>query len=176
MAGDSATAIDQNQFDWKKFMFLMIGVALFTVTYYSPLWPDAVDPAGKHFALTKEGKGAIAVFLLAGTWWVFEVVPIGITSLAIGLPFRIVPTVRSRYRPVPRVVIPRSHCTRVTKFRQGDRASQAGCSWVGCPSITLRQRVSPLVNLVYNDWGSRGRGKPCRLLWTPTHWISSATV
>jgi len=35
--------------------------------------------------LSKEGKGAIAVFLLAGTWWVFEVVPIGVTSLAIGV-------------------------------------------------------------------------------------------
>jgi sodium-dependent dicarboxylate transporter 2/3/5 len=40
---------------------------------------------GKHFPLTREAKGAIAVFLLAGTWWVFEVVPIGITSLAIGV-------------------------------------------------------------------------------------------
>jgi len=29
-------------------------------------------------------KGALAIFLLAGTWWVFEVVPIRVTSLAIG--------------------------------------------------------------------------------------------
>jgi sodium-dependent dicarboxylate transporter 2/3/5 len=35
--------------------------------------------------LSKEGKGALAVFLLAGTWWVFEVLPIGVTSLAIGV-------------------------------------------------------------------------------------------
>ena len=27
----------------------------------------------------------MAVFLLAGTWWVFEVVPIGVTSLMIGI-------------------------------------------------------------------------------------------
>jgi sodium-dependent dicarboxylate transporter 2/3/5 len=40
---------------------------------------------GKHFLLSREAKGAIAVFLLAGTWWVFEVVPIGVTSLAIGV-------------------------------------------------------------------------------------------
>lgn len=39
---------------------------------------------GEHFQLSHEGKAAIALFLLAGTWWVFEVVPIGITSLAIG--------------------------------------------------------------------------------------------
>jgi sodium-dependent dicarboxylate transporter 2/3/5 len=85
MAGDAAVTNDQKQFDWKKFTFLMLGVVLFLVTYYSPLWPDAVDPAGKHFELTKAGKGAIAIFLLAGCWWVFEVVPIGITSLAIGV-------------------------------------------------------------------------------------------
>jgi sodium-dependent dicarboxylate transporter 2/3/5 len=40
---------------------------------------------GKNFPLSREAKGAIAVFLLAGTWWVFEVVPIGVTSLAIGV-------------------------------------------------------------------------------------------
>jgi sodium-dependent dicarboxylate transporter 2/3/5 len=71
--------------DWKKVSFLLLGVALFLVVYFCPLWQDAVDPQGKHFILTKEGKGAIAVFLLAATWWVFEVVPIGVTSLAIGL-------------------------------------------------------------------------------------------
>ena len=44
-----------------------------------------MDPVGKHFVLSVEGKGAIAVFLLAGIWWVFEVVPIGVTSLVIGV-------------------------------------------------------------------------------------------
>jgi sodium-dependent dicarboxylate transporter 2/3/5 len=71
--------------DWKKTGFLFLGVVLFTVVYMSPAWPDAVDPMGKHFALSTEAKGAIAVFLLAATWWVFEVVPIGVTSLAIGV-------------------------------------------------------------------------------------------
>lgn len=71
--------------DWKRIIFLLTGVVLFAVVYYSPLWPDAVDPQGEHFILTKEGKGALAVFLLAATWWVFEVVPIGVTSLTIGL-------------------------------------------------------------------------------------------
>ena len=74
-----------SQFNWKKLIFLFLGISLFSVAYYSPPWPDAVDPLGKHFELTREGKGALAVFLLAGTWWVFEVVPIGITSLAIGV-------------------------------------------------------------------------------------------
>jgi sodium-dependent dicarboxylate transporter 2/3/5 len=70
--------------DWKKMGFLFLGMALFAVVNWSPAWPDAVDPMGKHFLLSREAKGAIAVFLLAGTWWVFEVVPIGVTSLAIG--------------------------------------------------------------------------------------------
>jgi len=71
--------------DWKKMGFLLTGVAFFALVYWTPPWPDAVDPLGKHFQLTREAKGALAVFLLAGTWWVFEVVPIGITSLAIGV-------------------------------------------------------------------------------------------
>lgn len=73
------------KFDWKRMVFMLLGLALFAVVYYSPMWPDAVDPMGEHFLLTREGKGAIAVFLLAGTWWVFEVVPIGVTSLLIGI-------------------------------------------------------------------------------------------
>jgi sodium-dependent dicarboxylate transporter 2/3/5 len=64
--------------DWKKMRFLSLGIVLFTVVYWAPAWPYAVDPMGKHFLLTPEAKGAIAVFLRAGTWWVFEVVPIGV--------------------------------------------------------------------------------------------------
>ncbi len=75
----------QRSVNWRKLIYLMTGVVLFVVVYYSPPWPNAVDPAGKHFVLSREGKGALAVFLLAGTWWVFEVLPIGVTSLAIGV-------------------------------------------------------------------------------------------
>ena len=75
----------QKSIDWKKMGFLFLGMALFAVVYWSPLWPDAVDPMGKNFPLSTQAKGAIAVFLLAATWWVFEVVPIGVTSLAIGV-------------------------------------------------------------------------------------------
>jgi sodium-dependent dicarboxylate transporter 2/3/5 len=71
--------------DWKKIGFLFMGIVIFALVYWSPAWPDAVDPLGKHFPLSREAKGALAVFLLAGTWWVFEVVPIGVTSLAIGV-------------------------------------------------------------------------------------------
>ncbi len=59
-----------------------------------PAWPDAVDPGGKHFALSPQGKGAIALFLMAGIWWVFEVVPIGVTAIAIGV-FQAIFAIRS---------------------------------------------------------------------------------
>ena len=78
-------AVGKNRIDWNRVILMMVGVVLFTVVYLSPQWPDAVDPAGKHFELTREAKGALAIFLLAGIWWVFEVVPIGVTSLIIGM-------------------------------------------------------------------------------------------
>jgi sodium-dependent dicarboxylate transporter 2/3/5 len=71
--------------NWKRIIFLFLGIFLFVAIYYSPPWPDAVDPMGKHFPLSREAKGALAVFMLAGTWWVFEVLPIGVTSIAIGV-------------------------------------------------------------------------------------------
>jgi sodium-dependent dicarboxylate transporter 2/3/5 len=71
--------------DWKMIFFLFLGMVLFCVVYFSPQWGDAVDPQGKHFELTREGKAAIALFLLAATWWIFEVIPIGVTSIAIGV-------------------------------------------------------------------------------------------
>jgi len=73
------------KFQWKPYLFMALGIILFALVYYSPPWADAIDPAGAHFVLSREAKGAIAVFLLAGTWWVFEVVPIGVTSLGIGV-------------------------------------------------------------------------------------------
>ncbi len=71
--------------DLKRIGFIALGLFLFFWLYLADPLPDAVDPLGEHFPLTKEGKAAIALFLLAGTWWVFEVVPIGVTSLAIGV-------------------------------------------------------------------------------------------
>ncbi|MEJ2157670.1 MAG: SLC13 family permease [Desulfobacteraceae bacterium] len=84
MSSDAA-AIPAGRFDWKKYLFMAIGVALFVLAFYSPPWPDAIDPQGKVFALSPQGKGALAVFLLAATWWGVEVVPIGVTSLTIGV-------------------------------------------------------------------------------------------
>lgn len=71
--------------DYKRLFFLLLGAGLFLVVNYSPAWPDAIDPNGEPFVLTTQGKAALGLFLLAATWWVFEVLPIGITSIVIGV-------------------------------------------------------------------------------------------
>jgi sodium-dependent dicarboxylate transporter 2/3/5 len=70
--------------DWRRIFFLFLGVGLFFLVYLSPQWPDAIDPRGQAFPLNEQGKAALGLFLLAATWWVFEVVPIGVTSMLIG--------------------------------------------------------------------------------------------
>jgi len=86
MSGTTVKEITEvkTPFDWKRVAFILGGLALFAFIYYSPAWPDAIDPKGEHFVLSKEAKGALAVFAVAATWWIFEVVPIGVTSLLIG--------------------------------------------------------------------------------------------
>ena len=76
---------EKARLDWKRLLFMSIGITLFLLVYYAPPWPDAIDPAGAHFPLSQAAKGALAVFLLASTWWIFEVVPIGVTSITIGV-------------------------------------------------------------------------------------------
>ena len=75
----------RGKINWKRVFFILLGVAFFIGIYYSSPWRDAIDPMGKHFPLSMQAKGALAVFMLAGTWWVFEVVPIGVTSITIGV-------------------------------------------------------------------------------------------
>ncbi len=83
----------ERKIDWKRTFFILLGLGLFLWIYYMPAWPDAVDPVGKHFPLPKEGKAAIGLFLLAGIWWVFEVLPIGATAIAIGV-FQVIFAIR----------------------------------------------------------------------------------
>ncbi|MCL5058735.1 MAG: SLC13 family permease [Actinobacteria bacterium] len=71
--------------DKKNVLFLLLGVGLLFLFHLLPPFAPAVDPAGKSFALSAAGKSAIGLFLLAGVWWVFEVIPIGVTSIAIGI-------------------------------------------------------------------------------------------
>lgn len=78
-------AVEPSAFDLKKFLILLTGFAIFLAIYFSPPWAVAVDPTGKEFVLSQEGKAAIGLFLMAGIWWVFEVIPIGVTAIAIGV-------------------------------------------------------------------------------------------
>jgi len=71
--------------NWQRLLFISLGIVFFLVLWLAPPLPDAVDPAGKHFPLTREGKLSLGLFLLAGTWWVFEVIPIGVTAIGIGV-------------------------------------------------------------------------------------------
>ena len=84
-SGSEMSVEGRLSFDMKKMFFLSLGIAVFLLVYLAPQLPDAIDPMGEHFALSKQAKGALAVFLLAGIWWVFEVVPIGVTSITIGV-------------------------------------------------------------------------------------------
>jgi len=73
--------------DRKKYFWMCAGVALFCTVYFCPssFFPDAVDPNKQTFELTHQGKAALALFLVTATWWVFEVVPIGVTSIMVGV-------------------------------------------------------------------------------------------
>jgi sodium-dependent dicarboxylate transporter 2/3/5 len=71
--------------DWKRTGLILLGVGLFAAVYFAPVPDPAVDPLGASFALTREGKAALGLFLLAATWWVSEVIPIGVTGIAIAV-------------------------------------------------------------------------------------------
>ena len=72
-------------FEKRKLFYTALGLAAFLVINYMPSFSVATDPSGKVIELSREGQGAIGLFLLAMIWWVLEVVPIGITSVAIGV-------------------------------------------------------------------------------------------
>jgi sodium-dependent dicarboxylate transporter 2/3/5 len=74
-----------SKINYKRLFFMLLGIGLFFGIYLSPPWGDAVDPMGKHFPLTHQGKAAMGLFCFAAVWWVFEVVPIGVTSIGIGV-------------------------------------------------------------------------------------------
>ncbi len=69
----------------RRLLPFILGLALFAGFYLAPTMPDAVDPAGNSIVLTHEGKAALGLFLLAGIWWVFEVLPAGVTGLTIAV-------------------------------------------------------------------------------------------
>jgi sodium-dependent dicarboxylate transporter 2/3/5 len=76
---------NESELDPRKLSWLGVGAALFAVMYLIPGLPDAVDPTGRVISLEREGRLALGLFMLAATWWVFEVIPIGVTAIAIAV-------------------------------------------------------------------------------------------
>ncbi|WP_334109707.1 SLC13 family permease [Thermodesulfitimonas autotrophica] len=77
--------LGEQRVDWRRIFFIFLGIGAFYLFYVLPIFSPAVDPAGKAFPLSREGQLALGLFLMAGIWWVFEVVPIGVTSIMIGV-------------------------------------------------------------------------------------------
>jgi sodium-dependent dicarboxylate transporter 2/3/5 len=69
----------------RRVFFVLLGAAFFFALYFAPNPGPAVDPMGESFGLTPEGKMALGLFLFAATWWITEVIPIGVTAIAIGV-------------------------------------------------------------------------------------------
>ena len=69
----------------RRWIPLFVGLAIFVGFTLAPSLPDTIDPAGQPVTLTHQGKAALGLFLLAGIWWVFEVFPVGVTAIAIGI-------------------------------------------------------------------------------------------
>lgn len=72
-------------FDFKRWLYALLGVGCFLFFYFLPKLPSFTDPLGRTFEISFQGKLALGLFLWAGIWWVFEVVPIGVTSILIGV-------------------------------------------------------------------------------------------
>ncbi|MGD9549336.1 MAG: DASS family sodium-coupled anion symporter [Candidatus Krumholzibacteriia bacterium] len=69
----------------KRLAPFLLGLLLFGGILWAPAFPDAVDPSGHSVPLSHQAKAALGLFLLAGVWWVFEVIPVGVTAIAIGV-------------------------------------------------------------------------------------------
>jgi sodium-dependent dicarboxylate transporter 2/3/5 len=75
----------RRKIDRRRVFLLLLGAALFLTVYFWSPWADAVDPAGKRFALGEQGQAAVGLLLLAIVWWTFEVIPVGVTSIAVAV-------------------------------------------------------------------------------------------
>ena len=71
--------------DFKRLVAINLGLVAFAAAWFMPDLAPAIDPEGQAFPLTREGKMALGLFALAAIWWVLEVVPIGVTGIAIAV-------------------------------------------------------------------------------------------
>ena len=57
MSAEAATLSSGTRINWTRLIALFTGLGLFIVIYYSPQWPDAIDPAGKAFPVIRSREG-----------------------------------------------------------------------------------------------------------------------
>lgn len=69
----------------RRLVPMLFGALVFVALLWLPEMPAATDPAGHQVVLTHEGQAALGLFLMAGIWWIFEVIPVGVTAIAIGV-------------------------------------------------------------------------------------------
>lgn len=69
----------------RRFIPFLVGLIIFLGMYLMPALPDALDPQGGPVALSHQGKAALGLFLMVGIWWVFEVFPVGVTAICVGV-------------------------------------------------------------------------------------------
>jgi len=69
--------------DWKRIVFILTGSSCLQWCNASP-W-RCCRPHGKAFSSESRRKRLPGPLFVAATWWIFEVIPIGVTSLAIGV-------------------------------------------------------------------------------------------
>jgi sodium-dependent dicarboxylate transporter 2/3/5 len=86
-AGNNGVVLEaaRERIDWGRWAALAAGLVAFFALYLAEAPAPALDPVGKSFALTHQGKAALGLFLLAAIWWVFNALPIGVTAIAIGV-------------------------------------------------------------------------------------------
>jgi sodium-dependent dicarboxylate transporter 2/3/5 len=90
-----------SRIDRTNFICACAGVFLFSLFYFLPEFPGVFDPNNPDILvrLTRDGQLAIGLFLLAATWWIFEVVPLGVTGMAIAV-IQIVFSIKRRDLPL----------------------------------------------------------------------------
>ena len=71
--------------DPRRYLPFVLGALLFVLSVALPGLPDSTAPDGRAVVLGREGQAALGLFLLASLWWVFEVIPVGITAIVIGI-------------------------------------------------------------------------------------------
>lgn len=69
----------------RRLIAMFAGILGFVLCALMPDVPDAIDPEGQRFVLDEQARLALGLFVLAAVWWVFEVVPVGVTAITIGV-------------------------------------------------------------------------------------------